>query len=104
MFEDALLDSSSRKLSTLRRSHYLISAMAGVTTFALGLYLIRFIFVMPGARSLAGASALMAVAVALFALMVSYVGVDARRQGSPVWAWVAVTLFLNVPGFLIYLV
>jgi periplasmic protein TonB len=104
MFEHALLDSSSPKNSTLGRSHYLLSIMAGVTTFALSLCVIPFIFVMPSARSLAGVSALVAAAVALFALMVCYVGVDARRQGSPAWAWVAAILFLNVPGFLIYLV
>ncbi len=104
MFEDVLLDLSARKLPTLRRSHYLISSLTGATTFGLGLYLIRFIFAMPGAHALAGASALVAVAIALFTLMVCYVGADARRRGAPAWAWVAVTLFLNVPGFLIYLV
>lgn len=104
MFEDALLDSSAQNQATLRRVHYLISAIVGITAFALGHYLLPFIFLVPGARALASASASGAVAIGFFTLMVCYVGVDARRQHLQAWAWIAMTLLLNLPGFLIYLV
>jgi protein TonB len=104
MFEDALLDSSPRQKSVLHRIHYLISALAGTLFFVQGLYLLPLIFAPSAQRALVIAAALVGLVAAIYALMVSYVWSDARQQGLAAWPWVGVTLLLNLPGFLIYLV
>ena len=104
MFEDALLDSSPRQKSVLRQIHYLLSALAGTLFFVLGLYLIPLLFVPAGQRALMIAAAIVGVVAAFYALMLCYVWADARQQHMLAWPWVGVTLVLNLPGFLIYLV
>src|ERR1039458_1018208 len=104
MFEDALLDSSPRQKSVLRQIHYPLSALAGTLFFVLGLYLIPLLFVPAGQRALMIAAAIVGVVAAFYALMLCYVGADARQQQMPAWPWVGITLVLNLPGFLIYLV
>jgi protein TonB len=104
MFEDALLESSPRRDSVLRRIHYLISAFAGVVVFAQGLYTLPLFLGPPGERALFVAAAIAGVAMALYALMLAYVWVDTRQQHLCTWPWFGITLLLNLPGFLIYLV
>jgi protein TonB len=104
MFEDALFDSSPRRTSVLRRIHYLLSGLAGTLFFAQGLYLLPMLLAPAGARPLFIAAAIVGVAGALHALMLCYVWADTRRQHWAAWPWLAVTLLLNLPGFLIYLV
>jgi protein TonB len=104
MFEDALLDSSPRQRSVLRPIHYLLSAFAGTLFFVLGLYLIPLLFVPAGQRALMIAAAIVGVVAALYAVMLCYVGADARQQQIRAWPWVGITLALNLPGFLLYLV
>ena len=104
MLEDALLDSSPRQKSVLRQIHYLLSALAGTLFFVLGLYLIPLLFVPAGQRALIIAAAMVGVVAAFYALMLCYVWADARQQHLYAWPWVGVTLVLNLPGFLIYLV
>jgi protein TonB len=104
MFEDALLDSSSRRSPVLRRIHYLLSGLAGTVVFVQGLYLLPSILVITGTRALAIAATLAAVTIACYTLMLCYVWVDSRRQHLPVWPWLTATLALNLAGFLLYLV
>jgi protein TonB len=104
MFENALLDSSPRRASVLRRIHYLFSAFAGVLLFALGLHLIPILLAPLGERALLIAAVTVGTLAALYALMLCYVAADTRQQHLRTWPWVGLTLFLNLPGFLIYLV
>ena len=104
MFEDALLDSSPRQKSVLRPIHYLLSALAGTSFFVLGLCLIPLLFVPAGQRALMIAAAIVGVVAGLYALMLCYVRADARQQQIRAWPWIGVTLVLNLPGFLVYLV
>jgi len=104
MFEDALLDSSPRRTAVLRPAHYLFPILAGAVLFVLGLYLLPASLMLAGGRGLFIAAAMVGGAAALSALMLEYVWVDARQQGWRAWPWVGLTLLLNLPGFLIYLV
>jgi protein TonB len=104
MFEDALLESSPRRASVLCRIHYLFSAFAGTLVFAQGLNLLPLLLLLAGARALFIAAAMAGVAAALYALMLCYVWADTRQQHLRTWPWFGVTLLLNLPGFLIYLV
>ena len=104
MFEDALLESSPRRTSVLCRIHYLFSAFAGTLVFAQGLYLLPLLLAPAGERALFIAAAMVGVVAALYALMLCYVWADTRQQHLRTWPWLGVTLLLNLPGFLIYLV
>jgi protein TonB len=104
MFEDALLESSPRRSPILRRIHYLIPALAGTLTFVPGLYLLGAILPPVGKRSLLIAAGMVGIVAAAHALMLCYVWVDTTQQRLPRWPWLVVTLLLNLPGFLIYLV
>ena len=104
MFEDALLESSPRRASVLRRIHYLSSIVAGTLFFAQGLYLLPLLLLFADRRALFVTSAMLGVAATLTALMLCYVGADARQQDLRAWPWIGITLLLNLPGFLVYLV
>src|SRR5208283_4865880 len=104
MFEHALLESSPRRTSVLRRIHYLFSAFTGILFFAQGWYLLPMVLAPGGERALFIAAAIVGVVAAAWTLMVCYVGADTRQQHLCSWPWIAVTLLLNLPGFLIYLV
>ena len=104
MFEDALLDSSPRKTSVLRRIHYLFSILAGTLFFVQGVYLLPLLLPLAGPQALFITAAMAGVAAALGALMLCYVWADTRQQHWNTWPWLGITLLLNLPGFLIYLV
>jgi protein TonB len=104
MFEDALLESSPRRASVLCRIHYLSSAFAGTLVFAQSLYLLPLLLPSAGERALFVAAAMVGIVAALYVLMLCYVWADTRQQHLRTWPWLGVTLLLNLPGFLIYLV
>jgi len=104
MFEDALLDSSPRRASVLCRIHYLLSAFVGTLIFAQGLYLLPLLLTTAGWRALVIAAAMAGGVATLYALMLCYVWADTRQQHLRAWPWFGITLLLNLPGFLIYLV
>ena len=104
MFEDALLDSSPRRLAILSPIHYLLSAFAGALCFVLFLHLLPLPLAPAGDRGLGIVAATLASVAALFALMLCYVWASTRQQHLRAWPWLGVTLLLNLPGFLAYLV
>ena len=104
MFEDALLESSPRRGSVLCRIHYLLSALVGTLFFALSWYLLPWVLVLASERALFFAAATVGLAAGAYALELCYVWADTRQQHLRTWPWLGVTLLLNLPGFLIYLV
>lgn len=103
MFEDALLESSPRQKTVLRRIHCLLSIFTGIVAFALGVELLP-MFLLAGERALTIAAALGGGAIALYSLMLCYVWADAHQNRRWAWAWLGLTLALNLPGFLAYLI
>ena len=104
MFEDALLDSSPRHTSVLRRIHYLFSTLTGTLFFVQAVYLLPRLLATASLQAIIVAATMAGVAAALCALMLCYVWADARQQHWRTWLWLGITLLLNLPGFLIYLV
>ena len=98
MFENALLESSPRRASVLRRIHYLVSALAGTLFFVQALYLLPILLAPAGARALFITAAMVGSVAALYALMLCYVWADARQQHLSTFPWLGVTLLLNLPG------
>ena len=66
MFEDALLESSPRRASVLRRIHYLLSIVAGTLFFAQGLYLLPLLLLFADRRALFVTSAMWGVAASSY--------------------------------------
>ncbi len=104
MFEDALLESSPRRISVLCRIHYLLSTLVATMFFALDWYLLPWVLVLASERALFVAAATVGLAAGTYALMLCYVWADTRQQRLRAWPWLGFTLLLNLPGFLIYLV
>ncbi|HXW16221.1 MAG TPA: energy transducer TonB [Terriglobia bacterium] len=103
MFEDSLLESSTKMAPVLRGKHWLISIIIGAATF----FAMYFVLPMVSANDpsvIATQSAIVGVLVAGFALILCYVLTDAKRFGFNRVLWFVVVLLLNLVGFIIYLI
>jgi protein TonB len=103
MLSDTLLDSSPVREPVLHGRHWLMSVAAAMAGFCLawfGLPLLE----TPQTRVLATQSLILAAAFFLSALMLVYVYADSRHLRLRTWPWMALTLLLNVVGFIAYLV
>ncbi|MGO9275785.1 MAG: energy transducer TonB [Terriglobia bacterium] len=97
-----LLDSSPLREPVLRRLHWGLSLLAGFVCFGFAFSSLH-ARLMPQARLALIAAAGAGLGCALQTLMLCYVFADAPRIRSRTWPWLLPTLFLSVPGFLIYL-
>jgi len=104
MFENTLLESSPRRSPVLRRIHFLISTFLGVVVFALCLRRLPAVLVLAAPHAILAAGAIAGTATALQVLMLCYVWADTRHHELIVWPWLATTLMLSLPGFLLYLI
>jgi protein TonB len=103
MFEDSLLESSTKMAPVLRGKHWLISIIIGAATF----FAMYFTLPMVSANDpsvIATQSAIVGVVITGFALILCYVLADAKRYGFNRVVWFAVVLLLNLIGFVIYLI
>jgi protein TonB len=103
MFDDILLESSSKNAPVLKGKHWLISLIIGAVTF----FALFFILPMLSANEtsvIATQSAILAAVVTGWALILCYVLEDAKRNGCNRWAWFTVNLLLPLVGFIIYLI
>ena len=103
MFEDTLLESSTKMAPVLKGKHWLISIVIGAVIF-LAVYFVLPMVSANDTSVIVTQSAIVAVVVAGFALILCYVLADARRYGFNRGLWFAVVLLLNLVGFIIYLI
>ncbi len=104
MFEGALLDSSPTRAPVLTTRHCLISAGVAVLVATAAWVLLPQLFYMPGPRALVASAVVLGSVGGLWALMLCYVGADARQLRLPFAWWLLLILLLNLPAFLFYLV
>jgi periplasmic protein TonB len=103
MFEDTLLESSSKMAPVLKGVHWLISAGVGVAFFLAG----YFILPMVSANEtsvIVVQSAIVAIIFAGYTAILCYVFADAGRNGFSRGIWLVIVLLLNLVGFIFYLV
>ena len=103
MFEDSLLESSTKMAPVLKGKHWLISIVIGAATF----FALYFVLPMVSANEtsvIVTQSAIVAVVIAGFALILCYVLADAGRYGFNRGVWFVIVLLLNLVGFVIYLI
>jgi protein TonB len=103
MFEDSLLESSTKMAPVLTGKHWLISIAVGAATF------FALFFLLPTVSAnetsvIATQSAILGVVFAGFTLILCYVWVDAGRYGFNRAVWFVINLLLPLVGFIIYLI
>jgi len=102
MFEDTLLESSVKAAPVLKGIHWLVSIALGVAVFLTGYFVLPMLSANE-TKVIVTQSAIVAVVVAGFALILGYVLADCKRHGFNRAVWFIVVLLLNLVGFLIYL-
>jgi hypothetical protein len=103
MFDDSLLDSSSKMAPVLTGIHWLISLAIGAVFFGTGYFLLP-ILTGNEASVVITQSAIVAGAMTGWALIVCYVWADAGRNGFNRWVWVAINILLPLVGYVFYLI
>jgi protein TonB len=104
MFDDALLDSSPSRAPVLKGAQYAFSAVVGTFGFLAGWYALPLFFVPPPTQQRVFEAAIFGALLTCHALMLCYVLADARHLRLSVPLWLAVTLTLNLAGFVFYLI
>lgn len=103
MLCDTLLDSSPAREPVLHGRHWLMMLAAAMAGFCLGWFGLPLVET-PQIKVLATQSSILAVAFFFATLMLVYVYADSRHLGLRTWPWIALTLQLNIVGFIAYLV
>ncbi len=104
MFDESLLDSSPSRQSVLRGKHWAISIGVAALVFIAGYFALPMVAFGAETKVIIAQSAILAVLVGAFALMLTYVWADARHLGFSPGVWLVVVLLLNVVWFIIYLI
>ncbi len=103
MLSDTLLDSSPAREPVLNGWHWLIAEGAALAGFCLGWFGLPLVEA-PQTKVLATQASILAAVFFFFALMPAYVYADSQQLSLRTWPWMALTLLLNVAGFIAYLV
>jgi len=104
MFAEALLESSPARASVLKKSHYIYAtacgALAALACFA-GLW---WLFPAAPIRAFAIQSLLLGGLATAFALLLCYVHAESHRLALNTAFWLALTILLNLVGFVCFLI
>ncbi len=103
MFDECLLDSSPSHQPVLKGKHWGISLGVGILTFLAGYFILPMVAFGAETKVVIAQSAILAVVVTCWALMVCYAVSEAKRLGFSVALWVVLTVILPVVGFMLYL-
>jgi protein TonB len=104
MFEDTLLESSPSAAPVLQPWHWLLSFIICVVVFLAGIFLLPVFSFGVEERVIVAQSVILGVVLGGFTLILCYVVADAGRYGFSRGVWFAVTLLLNLAGFIVYLI
>ena len=103
MFEDSLLESSTKMAPVIKGKHWLISLAIGAVVFIALFFTLSSISA--NETSVIGTqSAILAALTTGFALILCYVLADAKRYGFNPWVWFVINLLFPLIGFVIYLI
>ena len=103
MFDDALLESSPACMPVLRARHWVVALATGTSSFLGALLLLPWLVITAKTSALVVPAVILGVFSTCYVLALCYVWVDATRRGLQRGMWCALTLALNLPGFLVYL-
>jgi len=103
MFEDTLLESSTKRAPVLRGIHWLIGLAIGAAIFFAWFFLGPMVSANESSV-IATQAAILAAVAAAFTLVLCYVFADATRNGFSRWLWLVVNFLLPLVGFVLYLI
>jgi protein TonB len=103
MFEDSLLESSTKRAPVLRGIHWLIGLVIGAAVFFALFFLLP---MLTGNETgvVATQAAILAILVTGFTLVLCYVLADAKRNGFNHWLWFVINFLFPLAGFVLYLI
>ncbi len=104
MFEESLLDSSSKQAPVLTGLHWFISLVVGAVFFAAAYFALGWISEGTEVKVLITQAAIVGVVLMFYALMLCYVYADTRHLGFSPVLWLLIAAVLNLVGFLCYLI
>jgi len=106
MIGDTLLESSPDRAPVLQTTHWIIAWVAAAIGFLAWYFGSSIIFPPPESERAFFVQSITfgALPFLLLALMFCYVWAESRHSGFNPWVWLIVVLFLNVFGFLFYLI
>src|SRR5580693_1639186 len=99
MFDETLLDSSTKRASVLKPVHWYIAIGVGVLGYIVGYFSLGLIFAGTEGGALATQSLTMAVLLGFYALILCYVRSDTGHLGFSRPLWVAIVAIFNLVGF-----
>lgn len=102
MFDESLLDSSSKRAPILTGVHWLISLGIGAIVFGV-LYKVLPMVSANETGVIVAQATIVASVVTAWALILCYVLADARRNGFNRWVWFVLVLLTFLLGYIIYL-
>ena len=103
MFEDTLLESSTKMEPVLKGKHWLIALAIGGVVFG-ALYFLLPILTGNETSVVVTQATILAGVVTGIVLILCYVLVDSGRHGFNRWLWFAINLLLPLVGFILYLI
>jgi protein TonB len=103
MFDESLLESSPSRVPVLKGKHWLISLGIGIVVFLAVFFILPMVSFGVETKVVLAQGIILGTVLACYALMLCYVWADARRVGLNAGVWFAITLLLNVVGFIFYL-
>ena len=104
MFAEALLESSPSRAAVLNKGHYFCATACGALASIACFLALGRLFSPTSTRAPAIQLLVFGGLVAAFALMLCYVYADSRKLALNTAFWVALTLVLNLAGFVCFLV
>ena len=104
MFDETLLDSSTKRSSVLRPVHWVIILGAAVLGYILGYFTLPLVLTGTEGGQLATQATIAAVLIGFFAFMIVYTWSDTRHLGLSTGLWLGLVIVLNLIGFVIYLI
>jgi periplasmic protein TonB len=103
MFDETLLESSTKRTAVLRPVHWAIVIGAAVLGYILGYFTLPLVLTGTEGGQLITQSIIVGVLVGFYAFMIVYTWSDSRHLGLSTGLWLAVVIVLNLIGFVIYL-
>jgi protein TonB len=104
MFDESLLDSSPSRVSVLKGKHWLISLAVGVVVFLVIFFVVPMLSFGVETKVVLAQASILGILFTGYALMLCYVVADAHHLKLNAPVWFVITLFLNVFGFVMYLI
>jgi protein TonB len=104
MFDEALLESSPARAPVLKKRHYFCATACGALASLASFFAPGQLSTPSPIRTSAIQSLLFGTVVAAFVLMLYYVYAESRQLALNTAFWLALTFFLNFPGFACFLV